>query len=384
MKILLAPLDWGLGHATRSLTLAHALESLGHQVCLASCGGSLHLLREALPGRSWWEIPDYRIRYATHSHGFLWAMLKQIPQLIHAVRAEQAWLQSMAKREGFEAIISDGRYGLWHDDVPCFLVTHQIHLMPPMGIPFRKGVASLLEFFHYRWLRRFTEIWIPDVAEAPGLSGQLGHTPRLPSHARYVGPLNRFAWETPISLESNEISPDILAVVSGPEPQRSLFEAALLKQMKNLPGTRVLIQGLPAQRRGDTEALELQSGKLHVLPHLPGIELRRMLLRTRALITRSGYTSVMELACLGVKPILFVPTPGQPEQEYLAAHLGASGWVRSQSQDHLDLRHDLAGLDQVPGLAGALNVSNAPGATREGLQLWLNHHVTFSAKVKPA
>lgn len=382
MRILLAPLDWGLGHATRSLTLAYALKSLGHEIAIASSGGALHLLRQALPGHASWEIPDYQIGYAQSRKAFAWVLLKQLPKVIQAVRAEHEWLMGMASAQGFEAIVSDGRYGLWHPRLPCFLVSHQLRLQPPPHFPLRELFADGLESLNSRWLRRFTEIWIPDVAQAPGLSGDLGHPRRLPSQARYLGPLNRFAWEaadfSPTPGESPAVDLDWLAVVSGPEPQRTLFEEALKAQLSALPGTRLLVQGLPRTQTGhDANRFELRPGEFHLLPHLPGSALRPLLQRAKAIVTRSGYTTVMELACLGIKPVLMVATPGQSEQEHIAAQLSAPGWVLSQSQEDLNLSRALPLLPTLAGLGEALRNQDAPGASQTGLREWLSRHPLF-------
>ncbi len=386
MRILIAPLNWGLGHATRSLTLAYALKSLGHEIVLASSGGALNVLREAFPGHNSWEIPDYQIGYAQNRKAFAWVLFKQLPKVIQAVKAEHHWLMQKASVLGLDAIVSDGRYGLWHPTLPCYLVTHQLRLQPPLNFPLREKMTDLLEIGNLGWLRRFTEIWIPDVAQAPGLSGELGHPRRLPSQARYLGPLNRFAWEKSDSSSPATNRPqtelDWLAVVSGPEPQRTLFEAALKAQLSVLPGTRLLIQGLPTDKSGlDPKSFRIHSGEFQILPHLPGSVLRPLMQSAKAIVTRSGYTTVMELACLGIKPVLMVATPGQSEQEHIAAQMSGPGWVLNQSQEELNLAQAAPHLASLAGLGVALRGQVIPGASQAGLQEWFKAHPLFGKAV---
>jgi UDP:flavonoid glycosyltransferase YjiC (YdhE family) len=396
-KVLLAPLDWGLGHATRSLTLAHALEALGHEVCIASCGGALNLLRQALPGRAYWELPDYRIDYPKTRQGFAISLLRQAPKVRKAIREEHEWLLRHAPRAGFEVILSDGRYGLWHKSIPSVLISHQIALMPPQHFPLKALAMQVTEALNRRYLRRFSEVWIPDIEHAPGLSGRLGHPGKALPHARYIGPLNRFAWEAKeregdkseddIQVRPTDVaSIDILAIVSGPEPQRTLFENALRIQLESLPGTRVLVQGLPGVSReadqGNHAEYRPRPGSLTVWPHVPGSILLPLLRQAKAVISRSGYTTVMELACLDIKPVLMVATPGQPEQEYLAEMLGAGGYVLTQRQEDLQLSAALPHLGGLKGLRRVLRKGDpnlpvdqaAPGLTREGMLGFLRQH----------
>jgi UDP:flavonoid glycosyltransferase YjiC (YdhE family) len=396
VKVLLAPLDWGLGHATRSLTLAKALEALGHEVYLASNGGALHLLRQALPGRPWWELPSYDITYSASGQGFFLSMLRQWPRIRRAIQEEHQWLHGKGKDIGFDWILSDGRYGLWHEDKPSVLVTHQIAFHPPMHWPLPGLGLRLSESLNRFALNRFTQVWIPDVAEAPGLASRLSHGVKPRRQSRFIGPLNRFAWEekpefsqrvgsetAPARLETPSAL-DWLAVISGPEPQRQAFENKLRVQLQAAKGTRVLVLGKPGARpdggpaapgeRGET-SLTLRDGELNVFQHVDGQTLQRWLAAAKAVVTRSGYTTVMELACLGVKPILMVPTPGQPEQEYLAQELARGNWIATQNQDDLDLAAAMRPLQQAKGLHHLVDPSRAPGATREGLLAFLNREI---------
>jgi predicted glycosyltransferase len=57
----------------------------------------------------------------------------------------------------------------------------------------------------------------------------------------------------------------------------------------------------------------------------------------------------MELAELG-KKALFVPTPGQTEQMYLAQRYKNLGWFHSVSQQELDLKRDTGTAASCSGI----------------------------------
>jgi len=380
MKVLIAPLDWGLGHATRSLPLAWAMEALGHEILIASSGSALSLLRQALPGRPWRELPAYGIDYRPSPLGFTGTMLRQAPAILKAIAAEHRDLLQWADSEGVQAILSDGRYGIWHERIPSILITHQLCLLPPRHFPAAGFWMGMTERLNRMGFRHFQEVWVPDGSQAPGLSGRLGHRRRRDPKIRYLGPMNRFAWiPEPAGRDETTVIPDILAIISGPEPQRGALEKELIGQLAALPGTRILIQGLPASSESPRVALgeSLVADELTVLPHLSGAALRGLLRRAKSVITRSGYTSVMELAGLAIKPVLMVPTPGQTEQEYLARQLAAGGYIQTQRQGRIDLASILPQLARLPGLQAALPPGELPGMSREGLLQWLRLHPLF-------
>src|SRR5690606_7360311 len=181
-----------------------------------------------------------------------------------------------------------------------------------------------------RALRAFDEVWVPDFAGEPNLSGSLGHPRGAWPRTEYIGPLDRFRGAD--DAESPDAAPDVLALVSGPEPQRALFEEKLRHALGGMEGTRVLVRGLPG---APVPATPAAPGAFTVFDHLPGSRLRALLREARSVVCRSGYTTVMELSGMGKTGVLFVPTPGQSEQEYLAVHAEASGLAARLDQEAL-------------------------------------------------
>jgi hypothetical protein len=175
---------------------------------------------------------------------------------------------------------------------------------------------------------------------------------------------------------------DALAVVSGPEPQRSLFEEALRREFSKMGGTRVLVRGLPGSGTGTQGLGGIRAGALTEFAHLPGTELARLFRSAALLVVRSGYTTVMELAALGSRNVVMVPTPGQSEQEYLADHLDASGAVVKMGQDALDLESARKRLRDRNGFAAWMREDTVTGKGQAfSLAGFLADHPVFRGNI---
>ncbi|TAE49891.1 MAG: hypothetical protein EAZ89_13315 [Bacteroidetes bacterium] len=313
-RVLVAPLDWGLGHASRCIPLIELLLRQPVQVVLGGAGDSLLLLRRRYPDLPFYELPAYDVRYPRHG-GLVAAVLWQIPRLRRVIRKEHAVLEALAAEGQIDAVISDNRYGLWSAQIPSVCVCHQIAPLPPPWIAF---LQPLVRRMHQRQLRRFREVWIPDREGEDALAGRLAHGFPLPDNYHFVGPLSRFAGGATAGVWSRadlpEQVPEVAAVLSGPEPQRSMLEAALLR---SLPQGSWIVQGLPAE-----QDLRLVQG-IWLVPFLETADLRRLLCGVKRLIARPGYSSLMDFAALGIRNVTLIPTPGQTEQLYLAKWLSA-------------------------------------------------------------
>jgi UDP:flavonoid glycosyltransferase YjiC (YdhE family) len=373
MKILVCPLDWGLGHATRCVPLIRALME-NHEVSIGAGGRGLAFLAGEFPDLDVFDFPGYRVRYSRFPLFFLPVMLMQAPALLSGLVKERRRLEALVAERNIDMVISDGRYGCRSDRVPSVLITHQIFIRVPGGAAARR----LLFAFNASLLRRFREVWVPDVAGSPNLSGELGHGLHGLPHLRYIGPLSRFPAPPPRSQARGPELPSgplILACVSGPEPQRTLFENALRRELAELPGTRVLVCGLP----GEEEGLPvIESGRLNVFPHVDGVTMEALFRRADLVISRSGYTTLMEMAALGVAHAVLVPTPGQSEQEYLAEHLDKAAVAVRMLQDGLDLKAALRSRDRYRGFA----FLPGAGSGRDTLKDFLGGHPLFAGKPK--
>ena len=310
-RILLAPLDWGLGHTTRIIPVGKALLDAGARICVAGTPVQLEVLSEAFPDAPARTLPGYEVTYGSRLPAS-WHVAAQLPRLMKVIRQEHRWLANLVRTGEVNAVVSDNRYGLWNARIPTAILCHQ--LAPPLG---GKPGQALLWRLHKQFLSRFDEVWIPDLPGPGSLAGAMVPA-SLPPHFHFIGPLSRLAHAAPglgPALAALP-SPEILVLLSGPEPQRSLLENRLLPQLSALGKPAWLVQGLPGQGAGIRE-----EGPVAIIGYLNAGELAAALPLAGTVVARSGYSSLMDFQFLGIRRPVLLPTPGQPEQEYLARNL---------------------------------------------------------------
>ena len=324
MKIFIAPLNWGLGHATRCVPLIERFLAQGHEVVLGGDGLALQYLQQRYPQLRSIELAPLRLRYSSGKRQVL-AMLFAIPKLIVFSVRDHRLLKRIQAQESFDEIISDNRFGLWlplnktatrYSKLPtagrnqtasfnfqlstlnyrCVYLTHQLHILLPRPYKWLEPFAAWLHACVYR---HYTEVWIPDTPDHR-LSGDLStlNSKLSTLNLKYIGPLSRFS--TLNSKLSTLNSYKAIALFSGLEPHRTLFEQAIL-----------------ARYKGREDEVLLVNGKLD--KQLLDSDLAFYLTHAEKIIARSGYSTIMDLDALGVlHKTELIPTPGQPEQEYLA------------------------------------------------------------------
>lgn len=323
--MLVAPLDWGLGHATRCIPLIHGFLDAGMEVVLAAEGAQAALLLREFPSLECLPLFGYRARYTRSSWALPFTMMLQSPQLFNIIRKEKAWLAETIETHGIDLVISDNRYGLSSDKIPCIFITHQLTIKAQFG-----WLQTILQKINYRFINRFSCCWVPDAAGNENLAGILSHPKKLPVvPVHYIGLLARFA------PQQTEKKYDVCIVLSGPEPQRTLLEKKIVQELISVEGKVLLVRGKPAA----TDILALPA-HVTVYNHLPTEDLQLLVRQSQLIVSRSGYTTVMEMVGLG-KKMLLIPTPGQTEQEYLAARLQQMRICRASKQQGLDLAKEL-------------------------------------------
>jgi uncharacterized protein (TIGR00661 family) len=321
-NILIAPLDWGLGHATRCIPVINALIQKNCNVLIACEGKTRALLHNEFPHLSFVDLRGYRISYARSKWALTFSIGVQIPKILSTIQYENERLKQIVKEHDIHGVISDNRYGFYHDTLPSVFLTHQLRIKTPLG----RLADDYLQKLNYRHINRFTQCWVPDSPATQNLGGELSHPERTPAvPIRYVGVLSRFQGPA-------ENGKDLLVLLSGPEPQRTVFERLLIRQLAGYNGSVTLVRGLP----GDVDLLQV-SPNITVYNHLASQELNIIMNQAALVVSRCGFSTVMDLAILKKKSIL-VPTPGQTEQEYLAKHLMRSNFALCIDQDKFSLK----------------------------------------------
>ena len=302
-RILIAPLDWGLGHTTRCIPIIRRLLQLKCEVVFAGNDDQQTFIIRLFPGITFRSLDGYNVRY---SRGALMpAIMRQLPRLAGKIRAEHNWLKAIVQKDRIDGIISDNRYGLWHPSVPSIILTHQAEIKTGLG----QWADDLVRTVHYKYLRRFSGCWIVDRAGAENLGSRLSHPARLPPGARYIGWLSQLAPPAQAAKEQH-----LLVLLSGPEPQRTMLSDLLWGHVCEMNMPIVFVEGSASTVRTDVP------GDVTHYPRVAGGQLQQLLEGASMVICRSGYSTLMDLMRLRKRAIL-IPTPGQTEQEYLARTL---------------------------------------------------------------
>lgn len=321
---MVAPLHWGLGHATRCIPIIKALIADGFNVLLASDGAALLLLRKEFPDLDFLELPSYNISYTKKAKNFKWKLLLKLPSIQKTMALERKIMKQLVSKGKIQGIISDNRLGVRSANVPSVFITHQLNVLT--------GKTSWLSSkMHQKIIAKYDECWVPDLDSAINLSGKLGHLQDSSLNIKYIGPLSRF------KKQKRPIVNDILIILSGPEPQRSMLESKLKVIFKDSDKRIVLIRGVVENQ----QTTNIENG-ITLINYMQSDMLEMAINESEVILSRSGYTTIMDLAVLE-KKAFFIPTPGQYEQNYLAKRLKSNGIVPSCKQDKFKPEH----LDEV-------------------------------------
>jgi len=337
-NILVCPLEWGLGHAGRMIPLVARLREMDHNIIVATGEKHQSLFRSEVPGLSYTDFTGYKPAYSRFLPQYI-KLFIELPVLIFHIIREHIRVKKIISKYAIDIIISDNRFGLWNRKITSVYVTH----MPRIPFP---GAFSYLEFigvlFHRTIINKYSFCFIPDLPGDINISGRLSHGIKLPDNVRYIGILSRFfsqevkGTENPVKERHNTV------ILSGPEPQKSILKKILTDI---LPGKSnsltVFLGGDP-----DGSLLPVQTGESVCFNHLISSAMKKVIMDSDLIISRSGYTIIMELISLG-RTALLIPTPGQTEQEYLARRLSQLGWFTTISQKKIRNEFPLPSDDKM-------------------------------------
>ena len=328
--ILIAPLNWGLGHATRCIPIIRALQENNYIPIIASDGIALELLRKEFPNIQTLELPSYQIEYAKNGANFKWKLIKNGPKMIRAILEEKKTIQNWVEKYAIDGIISDNRLGVFSKKIPSVFITHQLNVMTG-------NTTWISSKIHQSIIKKYMECWVPDLIGTPNLTGKLGHIDNPNLKTKYIGPLSRLQ---KILLPKKY---DLLVILSGPEPQRGMLEKHLKKEIVKYNGNVIFIEGNIEKEQKTTTIRNVTYYNF-----MNSTELEQAFNESEMVLCRSGYTTIMDLAQLR-KKAFFIPTPGQYEQEYLAKKLKKEGLVPYATQDNFKMKNILE-IEEYKGL----------------------------------
>lgn len=343
VKVLVAPLDWGLGHATRCVPVIREFLNCGAHVELAVVKANAAFFREVFPDVRQRLAPGYNVVYPRHGFNMgLW-LIKNSGHLKAVMRYERRYANEMVERHGYDIVFSDNRFAFCADNAYNVYMTHQRRIAFPPAFSAFEGIGIK---WHGDIMKKFNEVWVPDVPEFPGYAGSLSHVDLATAPVKFVGALSRFESCAPegsgIPADAESLAAkdlNVVAVVSGVEPARTLFECKLRDALKRIPGKHVMILGKPSDspKSWTEDNIEFHN-------HLATEEFAKVVNRAQWVVSRGGYSTVMDMAVLGAKCIM-VPTPGQYEQVVLAQNLSKAGFAVHIPDDKLSVETLLHSFD---------------------------------------
>jgi len=312
-KIIYGVLNWGLGHASRSIPLIRLLIQADNQLILAGDGESLQLLQKEFPSLKTIQLKPYNVRYTNK----LWSIvIKNTPNIVRAILSENLRLKKIVRQHSPDIVISDSRFGFYHRTIPSYIISHQLKLKIDPG-----WLSFMVNRVNAFLLNSYEQVWVPDEEDRK-LSGDLSYNKNIPDVA-FLGPLSR------MKKLQQKIAYDLCVVLSGPEPSRSILEEKLVAQLKHEKHMVCFV-------RGTNEGAALSfPDNWKVFPLVGTDLLNSLICSSRVIISRSGYSSILDYYKMGTRAIL-IPTPGQSEQEYLGEMLDGKYGFRSILEPNID------------------------------------------------
>lgn len=352
-RVLVAPLDWGLGHASRCIPIIQEFLLQNAEVIIAGYGRSLYLLKKEFPSLQCIHFEGVSVNYPSDG-SFAWTIIRQLSKILKNFRNEHKLLQKLINENNIEIVISDSRHGLFSKNILSVFLLSQVRILLPSSL---KIFEPFVAWMNKQYMKKYSECWIPDYSSERNLAGRLTHNISLPKNTFYIGPLSR--------MKKNEIQEkdiDVLAVLSGPEPQRTIFEEILFEQMKATTLRCVIVRGKTE------EAVTSKFNNVTFYSSMATEQLQEIISRSKYVFSRSGYSTVMDFAAMSISAI-FIPTPEQTEQEYLAAILKKQKICYSEIQKDLSL---LRAIEQSKSYSGFTNFPNTREELKKRIHALLN------------
>jgi hypothetical protein len=304
------------------IPVARKLQDLDQNVIIACGEEHSNLFRAEVPGLTYIDFPGFKPGYSGHLPQYI-PLLFKIPQLLYHIAREHRRLKAIIKDYPIDIVISDNRFGLWNRKIRTAYITHMPLVPFPKPFQFLEFIGVAL---HRLIINRYSLCMIPDLPGETNLTGRLSHGIKLPRNVRYIGILSRFPVKDGHIISDLEELPHNTVILSGPEPQKSIFREKILSFFKDSEILTLILEGRP----GNGSELVV-TGRFASSCHLPSAEMQQVIRSGEKIITRAGYSTIMELVSLN-RSALLVPTPGQTEQEYLAHYLSLKGLFSSCQQ----------------------------------------------------
>ena len=343
MNILYAVCSLGLGHATRSLPLIKTLIDKGENVYILSHSIALELLKKELGDSvtKYIDFPGYPPLERGYGKGdFYFLLFRDLLKTASIMFQERLKTHELARKYNIDRIVSDGRYGIFSLSIPSFLISHQIRFMIEFFAKLVQTGGEIANGIHFL---NFRKIFVPDYEDfEDSLSGNLSHNLKFISKGKlsYLGILSSYE-----KLETDE-DIDYLFIISGYiMNEKTTLMSKLINSAKFLDGKKVFLLGNPSEDK----IMQDKEHNMIVYSYVSGRQRLELMNRAKFVVSRSGYTTIMDLAELNKKALL-IPTPGMSEQAYLGKFHKQKGTFYSVEQDEIDLIRDIKIAKEYTGM----------------------------------
>lgn len=335
---------------------------MNYNIIIGSGEEHLSMIQNELPGLSYIDFPGFKPGYSRFLPQYL-SLLIKTPVLLYHIILEHYRLKRIIREHAIDIVISDNRFGLWNRKITSVYVTHMTLIPFPKPLRFLEPIGVLL---HRIIIKKYSLCFIPDLPGDLNLSGRLSHGIKPTDNMRYIGILSRFIYSDPLLNENPVEFHHNTVILSGPEPQREILKQKLVTLFKDKEPITVMLEGKPGMAAGI-----VRNGNITFYNHLPASRMKDMITGSDYVITRSGYTTIMELVSLNCTALL-IPTPGQTEQEYLAEYLSEMGWFSTVSQN--EMKAGIALISDKPPWPGGITEQSSILLNKAIEELLEKHH----------
>jgi len=296
-NILFSALNWGYGHVMRSIVLLKQLRRQDNQIFVVATAEQIQLFKSEAIDAVFIQSNGYPFEFSGKGN-FAFDLLRNSARLRSHYRQEQQLVEKLCSELDIHWVIADQSLGFYSKKAPSVLITHQVNL----PLTWWQKPAQL---FYNKQLDKFKYIWIPDQAPPHNLAGNLSQTKR--KNVSYIGWLSRFT-----EIPKPEKKYDIGVLVTGPQPYAQQFFNEMCKRFENSQERVFMLYN----------GTDLSTHKnIQIFQHLPTAEMAELLCSAELMISRSGYSTLMDFKALGLTNVELYATPGQAEQEYLKGRL---------------------------------------------------------------
>lgn len=322
-RVLICPLGWGLGHASRDIPIIEHFLNRGSEVLVAGDKQQVSLLTQRFSGIKTILFPSFKVKFS-RGRSQLWPLARIAFLMPLFIIKEHFLLKRLVKEHHIDLVISDNRYGLWNRRIKTIFITHQLKIFFPQPFGFLEPIGELFVIF---FVKKFDECWVPDFSGKESLAGNLSHPLKTGRNVYYIGILSRFS---NYKVSQADVAYDLVGIASGPSPQREMFIDEIAKLSRTHSLKTLIIKGEPEV---GTAIYEIDG--IEFVGHLEDFRFASIVKYSKRVICRAGYSSIMDMIALGISPII-VPTPGQTEQEYLVKYLSEKGIFKFVDQHKID------------------------------------------------